>query len=220
MLPRRALLVIGVIAAAVLAGCGGSGHHHAGAATGISTSSGPASPYAGMVPPAPLDVGALSLPDAADDGRPLALHAAPGGLLLVFFGFTHCEDVCPLTMAELRSAVAALPAADRPRIRVAFVTVDPKRDTAAVLTGYVRGFFPSGAALRSEDDAALRAVATAFSAAYDVRRGDGGDVEVLHTDFVYAVDADGRVVVQWPYGTPTADITADLGAILAATPAS
>jgi protein SCO1/2 len=104
---------------------------------------------------------------------------------------------------------------DAGRVGLAMVTVDPARDTEAVLTDYVRSFVPDGHALRTEDDAALRAAATAFGADYVVQAPAGGEVEVGHTSHLYAVDDRGRLVLQWPFGTAPDDIRADLEQLLA-----
>ena len=203
------LILLLVLAALPLAACGGSGHSHDGAAA-IVESTGSATPSA-IVPAVPMMVGGLALPNAADGGRAFRLHPPAGDILLVFFGFTHCTDVCPMTMADLRAAVRRLPAADRDRVHVAFATVDPARDTDAVLAGYVRSFFPQGIALRTADDPQLRKVATAFSVAYEVH---GTDVQ--HSALVSAVTPNGRIAVQWPSGTPVPAIAADLQMLLAA----
>ena len=207
--------------ALVLGACGSGDHspthsHDDGAAAIVESNGQEPVLAAGIVrTPAP-EVGDLSLPNVADGGAPFAFRGPPDGVLLVFFGFTNCPDVCPTTMADLRAAIRRLPAADRDRVAVAFITVDPARDTGPVLTSYVRGFLPDGAALRTTDDAALRRVADAFSAAYEITEGADGEPQVNHTTFVYAVGPDGRIIVQWPFGTPTATIAADLQLALSA----
>lgn len=214
MRPRRlAALALCVALAAAAAACGGSDGGSDGAAA-IVESTASTSPYIGMVrDPAP-DVGALALPDAAT-GEPFAFRPAAGRVLLVYFGFTSCPDVCPTTLADLRSAVRDLPAADRGRVDVAMVTVDPDRDSAKALTAYLRSFFPSGTALRTADEAALKRVTDGFSAAYEIRHAADGSVKVIHSGFVYAVGPEGRLIVQWPFGLPKADVTRDLERALA-----
>ena len=150
--------------------------------------------------PAPV-VGRASLPDAARAGALIRLRAAPGGLLLVYFGYTFCPDVCPTTLADLRAALGGLSAEERRRVRVAMITVDPRRDTPKVFTRYLHSFFRQGLPLRTSDQRLLARVARAFGAAYQVGRRKDGTVEVVHTAFVYAVDHQGRVRVQWSYGT-------------------
>ena len=172
--------------------------------------------YSGIVRTPSPKVGGLSLPNASDDGKPLTFMAQPGHVLLVFFGYTHCPDVCPTTLADLRAVTRRLPAADRDRVDVAFVTVDPARDTAAVINPYLHSFFPDGSALRTDDAAELKRVADGFSAAYSVEESADGGIDVTHTGFLTAVDPDGRIIVQWPFGTPQAAVEHDLELILAA----
>jgi protein SCO1/2 len=162
------------------------------------------------------DVGALALPDAARDGEPTPFRARAGGVLLVAFGYTSCPDICPTTMADLRLARSEL-GRDRDRVDVAMVTVDPRRDTAAVLTSYVQHFFPHGRALRTDAPGALRAAADGFGVQYEVTVSpDTGQEEVGHTSLVYAVDDHGRVRVAWPFGMDYREITGDLRRLLAA----
>jgi protein SCO1/2 len=156
--------------------------------------------------PAP-EVGAVALPDAS--GELFAMKAQQDELLLVYFGFTSCPDVCPTTLADLRRALRGLDgSADR--VDVAMVTVDPGRDTAENLDAYVKAFFDRAHALRTDDENALAAAAEAFGAAYEVAENDAGEIEVSHTAFLYAVDSGGRVVLQWPFGTSSDDMRGDI----------
>ena len=171
------------------------------AGCGSRTSTPAAQPLSGVVrDPAPA-VDTITLPDASDHGRPLPLRAAAGGVLLVYFGYTRCPDVCPTTMADIRVALAGLLTSERNRVHVAMITVDPRRDTPAVLARYVHVFFPRGSALRTTDPKRLARVAKEFGAAYHVTRKKDGTIDVLHTTYVYAVDDTGHLRVQWGYGT-------------------
>ena len=163
--------------------------------------------------PAPV-VGELRLPDAVT-GEQVALRAAPGGLLVVYFGYLSCPDVCPTTMADLRTALGTLDRAARARVDVVMTTVDPGRDTGVALRAYVQAFVPEGRALRTEDDAVLRAVAAPFGADYRVGTSAAGAVEVSHTAFVYVVDDQGVLRLTWPFGTTAKDLASDLERLLA-----
>ncbi len=163
--------------------------------------------------PAP-DVSALSLPDAGNGGAPFRTRAAPGGLLLVYFGYTSCPDVCPTTMSDLRVAESSLTEAQQGRVRFAMVTIDPSRDSDELLTRYVRSFAADGHALRTEDATELRAAAAAFGADFGVKDGGMGQPEVLHTGWVYVVDDRGRLRLQWPFGTTSEDMASDLRVLL------
>lgn len=161
--------------------------------------------------PAP-QVGDLTLPDAAAGEAAMPLRAGQGALLLVFFGYTNCPDVCPLTMSEIRRAIADL---DEPnRVQVAMVTIDPNRDTPKVLKGFVRSFVPDGHALRTSDDDVLRPIADRFGVSYSVTVADDGSVEVVHTGSVFAVDETGEVRLVWTFGTTADDMSADIVALL------
>lgn len=190
------LLVIAVGMGLVLTACGGE------------------TPYvpAGIVrTPAP-DVSDLVLPDVTN-GVDLAFQAEPGGVLIVYWGYTSCPDICPTTMVEVRKALRDLgDLADS--VDVAMITVDPNRDTPEVLTAYVQTFVTDGVAVRTEDDAALAAVAEPFGVVYSVTVQDDGWVDVIHTGFLYAVDDEGLIRLTWPFGIESEDITADLRALL------
>ncbi len=155
-----------------------------------------------------------TLPDVSHGSTPFSFRAAPNGLLLVYFGYTQCPDVCPTTMSDLRVALGGLPAAQRRNAQVALITVDPRRDTPAVLTRYVHAFFPRGLALRTADPKLLARVAKTFGAAYSVTKTKDGGFDVMHTAFVYAVDDRGRLRVQWSFGTRPATYRKDIRLLL------
>jgi protein SCO1 len=188
--------LMALVAALALPACGDSG----------------GAPLKGVVR-APLpEVGALTLPDVAAGGAEVPFRADDGGILVVYFGFTSCPDVCPTTMADLREALRSL-GEDAERVSVALVTVDPGRDSDEVLTDYVEYFAPGGHALRTDDDARLRDVAAGFGASYTVATVDGA-IEVAHTGHLYAVDEAGRLLVTWLFGTSPEDLRADLVRLL------
>lgn len=155
-----------------------------------------------------------SLPDASRGGIPLAMRANQDDLLIVYFGYTSCPDVCPTTMADLRSALRKLDDDEAARVDVAMATVDPSRDTDDVITAYVQAFFPDGHGLRTTDDDALRSVADAFGASYTVSTAADGEVEVSHTGHLYAVDDEGRIRVTWAFGTKSDELASDLRILL------
>lgn len=184
------------VVALVLAGCGGNDAQLAGS---VRT-------------PLP-EMGGLTLPDASRGGTPFEMRAADGGLLVVYFGYTSCPDVCPTTLADLRKAFGEL-GDDAARVDVAMATVDPNRDTDDVISNYVQSFIPGAHGLRTEDDAALSSVADAFGAVYSVTSAADGTVEVVHSGQVYVIDDQGRLRVTWPFGTPAADMAGDLELLL------
>ncbi|MEQ8716494.1 MAG: SCO family protein [Acidimicrobiales bacterium] len=163
--------------------------------------------------PAPV-VGELSLPDVTARAAPFPFRADEDGLLLVYFGYTSCPDVCPTTLADIRYALSLLDASLAERVEVAMATIDPDRDTDRVITDYLRSFIPDAHPLRTTDEAALRAAADGFGADYQVATTADGAVEVLHTGSLYAVDDEGRLVVTWPFGTRGADLATDMETLL------
>jgi protein SCO1/2 len=173
---------------------------------------GPPPEPAGIVrDPAPV-VGDVSLPDVTT-GEDFAFVAPPDEVLVVYFGFTSCPDVCPTTLADLRRALEEL-GRDADRVSVAMATVDPDRDTEEVVTGYLHSFVPDGHPLRTDDDAELAAAAEAFGASYEVTTADDGRIDVAHTGFLYAVDDRGRLALTWPFGIAWQDIQTDLELLL------
>ena len=157
--------------------------------------------------PAPA-VGTLRLPDVADGGAPFSFRGPEDGYLIVYFGFTNCPDACPTAMATVGGVREDL-ADDGPPIDLAMVSVDPERDLD-VLAGFVQGFVPGAHALATEDGAALRRAADPFGVSYEVTTAADGDVDVAHSDHLFAVDDAGRLALTWPSGVGRDDLGADL----------
>jgi len=162
--------------------------------------------------PAPNSA-AISLPDATAGGGEFFLRAPEGGLLLIYFGFTACPDVCPTTMADIRTTLREM-GDQADLIELAMVTVDPGRDGDEALAHYVQSFIPTGHALRTEDDAVLSEAALVLGAAYEVNEDEEGVVDVLHTAHTYVIDDRGDLLVTWPFGIETADMASDLRILL------
>lgn len=162
--------------------------------------------------PAPV-VADLALPDASRDGAPFTMQADDGHLLLVYFGYLSCPDVCPTSLNEVRKAMNTL-GDDARRVDLAMVTVDPGRDTGENLTLYVQGFVDGSHALRTDDPDQLLATAAAFGASYRVAENAEGEVEVSHSASIYAVDDTGTIVLTWPYGLESDAIAADISILL------
>ena len=166
-----------------------------------------------QVDPVP-HVGDLTVENASADGQPFPLRADPGRLLIVFLGFTNCPDACPTALAEVHQVFNRLGDEATP-LDVAMLTVDPTRDSADVLTDYVRGFVDRGIGLRTEDPDSLRQVAEAFGATFDTEHDhDGMTTDVGHTDQTYLVDERGDVIVTWTADMTTDDLEHDLRILL------
>ena len=99
-------------------------------------------------------------------------------------------------------------------VSLAWVSIDPERDTAEVITNYVEAFVADGVALRTDDAEALFVAADAFAVTYIVQENDAGELEVAHTPNVFVVDDSGSVVLTWPFGVPAADMVSDLNILL------
>lgn len=177
---------------------------------------------AGVVRSPSLEVADVELPDVAAGGAPSTMRAAEDELLLVYFGYTFCPDICPTTMSDISVALAELPDDMADRVEGAMVTVDPERDTDEVLTAYLDHFFERSRALRTDDIARVDAAAEAFGVRYEVedhRPGDT-DYDVSHSAVTYVVDDTGTVVVEWPFGLDSLDMADDLRTLLTEEPAS
>ena len=169
-------------------------------------------PLAGIVRSPVPSVASLSLPDRV--GEDFVMQAERDRLLVVYFGYTACPDVCPTTMSDLSAALRDL-GDEADRVEVAMVSVDPGRDSQEIIDGYVASFVPNANGLRTDDQDLLRSVTTGFGADYRVEVAEDGTVEVGHTGFLYAVDDQGDLVVSWSFGTPASDVERDLAILLA-----
>ena len=154
----------------------------------------------------------ISLTD--QNGQPFRLADHRGKVVLLFFGYTYCPDVCPATMAELRAARAMLKPEDAARVQVVFITVDPARDTAASIQEYVSRFDPAFLGL-SGTEAELSAVWQAYGVFREIEQSDSvAGYLVAHTSRVYVVDVNGNLSLSFAFGTPPADVANDLRILL------
>ena len=156
--------------------------------------------------------GELNLTDHT--GRPRTLADFAGKAVVVFFGYTHCPDVCPTTLAEMKEVKADLgPEGDR--LQVLFVTVDPQRDTPELLAKYVPAFDPDFLALYGDAAATARAAA-AFKVYFEKVPGPTPDTYSMdHTAARYVYDPRGRLrLFAKPDESPAA-LAHDIGLLLA-----
>jgi protein SCO1/2 len=162
--------------------------------------------------------GAPSLPQVASIGGPFSLTDQNGRTVtdqdikgrpfLVFFGFTHCPDICPTTMFEISEIIRKL-GPDGDRVRALFITVDPERDTPAALKDYVSSFDPRIVAVTG-DDAAIAAVAKAYRAYYKRTPLAEGGYTMDHTAIIYLMGKDGRFVTPFSLKRTTDAAAAEL----------
>ena len=127
------------------------------------------------------------------DGNVKTLADYKGKVVVMFFGYTQCPDICPTTLTEMQQVMTLLgPQSDK--VQVLFVTVDPERDTAAILKQYVPSFDSRFLGLRPADDAALEKVAKDFKIYYKKVPGTSpGSYTMDHTAGSYAFDPDGHL---------------------------
>jgi len=153
----------------------------------------------------------LSLSD--QDGRSRSLSEFKGKVVVVFFGFTQCPDVCPTTLAELAEVKRSL-GAEGERVQGVFVTVDPERDTAALLKAYVASFDPTFVALRGSEEQ-TKAVAKEFKVYYAKVPGKTPEsYTVDHTAASFIFDTQGRVRVFSRYGSGASALANDIKLLL------
>jgi protein SCO1/2 len=133
------------------------------------------------------------------NGRQRRLSDFRGKVVAVFFGYTHCPDVCPTTLAELASAVKKL-GPDAGKVQVLFITADPERDTADVLRQYVTAFDPTFLGLRGTPEETAQ-VAKAFKVLIQKNPGtDPNNYTVDHSSGTYVYDTSGRLRLYMSYG--------------------
>jgi len=159
----------------------------------------------------------FSLPDV--DGKTRTMKDFAGKVVVVFFGFTHCPDVCPTTMTEVAAVKKALDkdkAGDGDKLQAVFITIDPERDTAPVLKAYMANFDASFVGLRPASAEALADAAKAFKIYY--KRVDGKtptSYTMDHTAASYVFDTKGRVRLFTRYGSGVEPLTNDVQQLLA-----
>ena len=127
------------------------------------------------------------------DGKLRTLNDFKGKVVVMFFGYTQCPDVCPTTLTEMQQVMTLLgPQSDK--VQVLFVTVDPERDTATILKQYVPSFDARFLGLRPADEVALEKVTKDFKIYYKKVPGTSpGSYTIDHTAGSYAFDPEGRL---------------------------
>lgn len=148
-----------------------------------------------------------------DTGQSVRAKDYRGKVVLMYFGYTHCPDVCPTTLARLSQAIDQLGSRARD-VRVLFVTVDPARDHLAVLKRYANAFGPDFVGMRGTDDA-LRALTKRYRVTYGRGKPDAdGNYEVSHSSAVFVFDGSGKVRLMVRQQDAPDAIAADLKRLL------
>jgi protein SCO1/2 len=150
---------------------------------------------------------AFALPDA--DGKLRKLEDFRGKVVLLYFGYTYCPDVCPLDLANIGAALRLL-GAQAAEVQPVFITLDPARDTPAVLRGYATAFHPRFVALRGTEEATKR-IATSYKVFYEKVPDGRGSYAIDHAAFTFLLDRNGRYVGFFPPGTKPERMAAMVG---------
>jgi protein SCO1 len=207
-----ALLVLALVSALGLAGCGSGGGGDSGAPVSnvtIEDDDG----LNGVVLPRPYVVPAITLEDAA--GKPYDVATDPTKpLTLVFFGYTNCPDVCQVVMANIASALTRLDAQQRKQVGMLFVTTDPARDDAATLRAYVNRFDRSFDGLTGDLRRIVRFGKTFGVFIQKGQKLPSGGYDVNHSTQVVGMLPNGRAPFVWTQGTAPAALAEDISKIL------
>jgi len=147
-------------------------------------------------------------------GETFRLSEQKGKVILLFFGYTSCPDVCPTTMAEMKQALDRLSPKNLENVQVVFVTVDPKRDTPGRIQEYVNHFNSAFIGLSGSEDALAKVWNDYGIFRLEVPGVSAAGYTVDHTARVTMIDQDGNMRVSYGFDTPVDDVVHDLQLIL------
>ena len=211
------LVVVVFVSLAVLPGGSTAGTEgaHVHGATSDPSSGAPVVDVSSYFDPVPRPAPDIRLIDKAS--QPFDVASFRGQPVFVFFGYTHCADVCPATIGTVGLALDA----DRGKAKAVFVSVDPERDTPAWLTEYAR-FMPTGFTPLTGSESAIRATADAWGVRYAREEAEAGEGEysMSHTADVFLVDGAGMRRATFPFGTSSEAMTAVLRTIEGTSPSN
>ncbi len=150
----------------------------------------------------------------ATNGQPFRLSDVEGDIALVYFGYTYCPDVCPLTMVEIRSALADLETG-RERVHVIFISVDPERDKPESLSKYMAAFGPEFIGL-TDDYEKVQEVMKTYGVVVEKEEISDSALGYLvsHTATLFLVDPQRRLFLQYPFGFRAEELSSDLTYLL------
>ena len=159
----------------------------------------------------------IELPDfelMATDGQPFHLSDVAGDVALVYFGYTYCPDVCPLTMWEVKKALAQLDTGQE-RVHVIFISVDPERDTPEKLANYLNAFGPEFIGL-TDDFAKTQEMMKPYGAFAEKEEVEDSALGYLvnHTARLYLINPQRQILQQYPFGFTAEDLSSDLNHLL------
>ncbi len=146
----------------------------------------------------------------AHTGEKVSLFDYRDKVVLLYFGYTFCPDVCPATMWELSEAIGRLSPKQQDQVQVLMISVDPERDTTEKLADYVAHFNPAFVGMTGTEDEILSAT-TPFGIYYEKHDGSAESGYLIdHTASVTVLDKDGYMRLIYPFNTPAEAISADL----------
>jgi protein SCO1/2 len=145
------------------------------------------------------------------DGTLLTLSHYRGKVVVLAFGYTHCPNVCPMTLAVLAQAHRTLESRGS-RVQVIYLTVDPERDSAERLKQYLAVFDPTFMG-GTDTDAQMAAVRKSYGVSAE-KVGAGKDYAVAHSSFVYLITRDGKLRALMPFGHTADDYVHDISLLL------
>ncbi len=199
--------VVLLVMSGLVAGCGASSPSADGPVANFSTSDDDG--MFGVVLPEPYRLADVSL--TATDGSPYRFRSdTDKPLTLVFFGYTHCPDICQVVMADIASALTRLEPDERSQVAMLFVTTDPARDDAATLRAYLDRFDPSFEGLTGPLPKILKAGDSVGVAIEKGAKLPSGGYEVTHGTQVIAALPDGTAPLVWTQGTSPDKIAQDI----------
>jgi protein SCO1/2 len=146
-------------------------------------------------------------------GKPVSLADYRGKVVVLFFGYTHCPQICPTTLADLAQVMREL-GEDADKVQVLFVTLDPERDTRELLAQYPPAFYPAFKGL-SGDTMATAQAAQAFGVIYQKQPNKNGGYDLDHSAGTYLIAPGGKPVLLSPYGQSSELLVHDIRLLLA-----
>lgn len=180
---------------------------------GLAACGGPSpEDFRGTAMQEPIDAPDFTLTD--QHGQQFTLSEQEGNVVLLFFGYTHCPDVCPTTLAAWRQVENTL-GDEADNVRFVFVTVDPERDTREQLQAHLAGFSDDFIGLTGET-AALEKVYQAYGVYHekDTSQETAAGYLVNHTGSTYVIDTNGQWRLRFPFNTSVEDMVHDIRLLL------
>lgn len=174
----------------------------------------PTPPPRGVALDPPRQMPDFTLTDV--DNKPLKLSDLRGKAILIYFGYTHCPDVCPLSLADFRQVKKDL-AELADQVNFVMITVDGSRDTPEVMRPYIQAFDPQFIGLTGSENE-VRQIGVNYGVHFEKQKSAGTAAAYLvaHTSYSYFLDADGKWQMVFPFKTPPASVAADIRQFLTA----